>query len=62
MVEATGRWPSDLCTGISMCIPKPDSDPFQPLSARVLTAMASVYRALARRRLAELDAWVSSWR
>eukprot|EP00969_Alexandrium_andersonii_P094361 4168649-Alexandrium_andersonii.AAC.1 len=61
MVEATGRWPSDLCASTSICTPKPASDPFRPLSARVLTEMASVYRAGARRSLADLDAWVSSW-
>eukprot|EP00969_Alexandrium_andersonii_P124384 5496823-Alexandrium_andersonii.AAC.1 len=54
-------WPAAICHGCNVLIPKPGAGKCAPLSVRVLTVFATLYRSWARARLADLEGWTSCW-
>ena len=60
-IEKGMDWPEDLLHAKAVPIQKPDSDPSQPLSYRVLTILPTLYRLWARMRTQHLQPWMNAW-
>ena len=54
-------WPKDTTTARAAFIRKPGTDEHDPLSFRILSILAVLYRTWAKARLADLRPWIRSW-